>query len=94
MTAMLEVKIENGRIYSHIRGKWLFHTPEEEVRQRFVCWLVNNCGYPLENMVEEYKNQYSGGRGVRKTRADIVIFRTAEDKEKNYNAYIVVECKS
>ena len=91
---MLEVKIEKGKIYSFIRDKWLVCTPEEEVRQNLVCWLVNECGYPLENMVEEYKNQYSEGRGVRKTRADIVIFRTREEKEKNYNAYIVVECKA
>lgn len=91
---MLEVKIEKGKIYSFIRDKWLVCTPEEEVRQNLVCWLVNECGYPLENMMEEYKNQYSDGRGVRKTRADIVIFRTREEKEKNYNAYIVVECKA
>ena len=81
---MLEVKIEKGKIYSFIRDKWLVCTPEEEVRQNLVCWLVNECGYPLENMMEEYKNQYSDGRGVRKTRADIVIFRTREEKEKNY----------
>ncbi len=86
--------IENGKIYSFIRDKWLMHTPEEEVRQNLVCWLVNECGYPLENMVEEYKNQYSEGRGVRKTRADIVIFRSYEEKEKNYNAFIVIECKA
>lgn len=91
---MLEVKIENGKIYSFIRDKWLVCTPEEEVRQNLVSWLVNECGYPLENMSEEYKNQYSEGRGVRKTRADVVIFRTREEKEKNYNAYIVVECKA
>ena len=91
---MLKVKIENGKIYSFIRDKWLVCTPEEEVRQNLVCWLVNECGYPLENMMEEYKNQYSDGRGIRKTRADIVIFRTCEEKEKNYNAYIVVECKA
>ena len=91
---MLKVQTEKGKIYSFIRDKWLVCTPEEEVRQNLVCWLVNECGYPLENMMEEYKNQYSDGRGVRKTRADIVIFRTREEKEKNYNAYIVVECKA
>ncbi len=90
----LQVKKENGKIYSFIRDKWLICTPEEEVRQSLVAFLVNEYGYPLENMVEEYKNQYSSGRGVRKTRADIVIFKTKEEKEKNYNAYIVVECKA
>ena len=41
---MLEVKIEKGKIYSFIRDKWLVCTPEEEVRQNLVCWLVNECG--------------------------------------------------
>lgn len=91
---MLKVRKEDGKIYSFIRDKWLVCTPEEEVRQNFVCWLVNECGYPLENMLEEYKNQYAGGRGVRRTRADIVIFKSREEKENNYNAYIVVECKA
>ena len=30
---MLEVKRQNGKIYSHIRDKWLIETPEELVRQ-------------------------------------------------------------
>ena len=84
---------ENGKIYSHIREKMLVETPEELVRQEFVCTLVNDYGYPLSVMSEEYKADYKG-RGVRSTRVDILIFKSEEDKIKNYNAFIVVECKS
>ncbi len=92
---MLEVKInDEGRIYSFVRDKWLVCSPEERVRQGLVCWLVNERGYPLENMAEEVGNQHSGGRGVRRTRADLVVYRSREEKEKNYNAYIVAECKA
>ena len=38
----LSLQRENGKIYSHIRGKWLDETPEEFVRQTFVVDLVNN----------------------------------------------------
>ena len=89
---MLEVKREKGKIYSHIRERWLVETPEELVRQQFVCLLVNYFEYPFSVMREEYKTDHSG-RGVRSTRADIVIFKSVEDKEKNHNAYVVIECK-
>lgn len=30
---LLQVKRKDGKIYSHIRKKWLVETPEERVRQ-------------------------------------------------------------
>ena len=44
-------------------------------------------------MAEEYRTDYEG-RGIRSTRADIVIYKTKEYKENDYNAFIVVECKA
>lgn len=89
----LEVLEKDGKIFSHIRKMWLVKTPEEEVRQTFIVELVNKYGYPLEVMSEEYRTDYKG-RGVRSTRADIVIYKTKEDKENNYNAFVVIECKA
>ena len=85
--------IRNGKIYSFVREKWLVCTPEEEVRQRFVCTLVNDFGYPLSLMVEEYKPDMET-RGVRSTRADLVVYKTVEAKEKDHNAFIVIEFKA
>lgn len=92
---MSELKVieKDGKIYSHIRQKWLVKTPEEEVRQNLVVNFVNNFGYPLDVMTEEYRTDFEG-RGVRSTRADIVIYKSKEEKEKNHNAFIVVECKA
>ena len=42
-----------GQIYSPVRGKWLFETPEERVRQEWLCVLVNEYGYQLDQMAEE-----------------------------------------
>ncbi len=50
----LEVQRDsNGKIWSHIRQKWYLETPEERVRQEYVCALVNEYEYSLEQMEEE-----------------------------------------
>ena len=89
----LEIRKTNGKIYSFIRQKDLVCTPEEEVRQNFICKLVNDFGYPIELMAEEYSPDLKT-RGVRSTRADIVIYENEEKKSNDYNAFIVVECKA
>lgn len=93
MALKLEVQIDGNKIYSPLRDKWLVLTPEEQVRQNYVCRLVNVYGYSLEQMDEELKvnNSY---RGQGKARADIVIWKSKEDKQKNKAAFIVIECKA
>ncbi len=51
MSGNNQVKVErkNGEIYSHIRKKWLVETPEERVRQDYLCVLVNEYGYSQIN---------------------------------------------
>ena len=88
-----KVKIEKDKIYSFIRDKWLELTPEEQVRQKFVCHLMEHYGYILEQMGEELIVSNSS-RGQGKARADIVIWKSKEDKLANKNAFIVVECKA
>ena len=89
----MEIKIESNQIYSPIRDKWLVLKPEEEVRQRYVCRLVDSYGYDIKQMGEEVKVTNSQ-RGQGAARADIVIWRNEEDKRKGKNALIVVECKA
>ncbi|OLA73581.1 MAG: N-6 DNA methylase [Acinetobacter sp. CAG:196_36_41] len=89
----MEVQIDGNKIYSPLRDKWLVLTPEEQVRQNYICRLVNFYGYSLEQMDEELKVNNSH-RGQGKARADIVIWKTKEDKQKNKAAFIVVECKA
>lgn len=89
----MEIKTESNQIYSPIREKWLVLKPEEEVRQRYVCRLVDSYGYGIKQMGEEVKVTNSQ-RGQGAARADIVIWRNEEDKRKGKNALIVVECKA
>lgn len=89
----MEIKTESNQIYSPIRDKWLVLKSEEEVRQRYVCRLVDSYGYGIKQMGEEVKVTNSQ-RGQGAARADIVIWRNEEDKRKGKNALIVVECKA
>lgn len=88
----IEVKRDGkGKIWSHLRQKWLDETPEEFVRQSYLPVLVNEYGYSLDQMDEELEVT---GRGSGHARADFVIWRSAEDKANQKNPLIIVECKS
>jgi type I restriction enzyme M protein len=91
--AALEVKRdeEKGKIWSHIRKKWLQETPEETVRQEYLCSLVNEYGFGLDQIDEELEVT---GRGSGHARADFVIWRSAKDKADSNNPLIIIECKS
>lgn len=87
----LELKEKDGKIWSHIRKKWLIKTPEEIVRQRLLLILVNHYGFELDQIDEEVQMT---GRGSAQARADFVIWKTKEDKYSHKQAFIVVECKA
>lgn len=80
-----------GRIWSHVRQKWLVETPEEQVRQRFLCVLVSEYGFALGQIAEE---ENVVGRGAGQARADFVLWRTTQDKQDQKPPLIIVECKS
>lgn len=90
---LLEVKIVKDKIYSPIRKKELVLKPEEKVRQEFVAQLVNHYGFSLEQMSEEVQVNNSQ-RGQGKAQADIVVWKSIEDKQKGLSPIIVVECKA
>lgn len=54
---------------------------------------MNHYGYKLEQMSEELTVSNTS-RGLGKARADIVIWKSKEDKIASKNAFIVVECKA
>lgn len=89
----MEIKIEGNKIYSPIKNKWLVMKPEEEVRQKYICRLVDSYGYSLDQMDQEIQVSNSQ-RGQGAARADIVVWRSKEDKESKKYPLIVVECKA
>ncbi|QWG18716.1 N-6 DNA methylase [Bradyrhizobium sediminis] len=83
---------QGGKIWSHLRKKWLDETPEETVRQEYlVSTLLKEYGFSLGQIGEELEVT---GRGSGHARADFVIWRSAIDKSDLNSPLIVVECKS
>ena len=98
-TEQLTVQEKNGKIYCPLKDFWHVTTPEEKVRQTWVCKLVNEYGYSLEQMGQEIsvttsKKSNGEARGDGNARADLVIWKTKEDKLAEKRAFIVIELKA
>ena len=92
MPDQFRIRREKGKIWSHVRQKWLNETPEESVRQEYLCVLVNEYGFSVEQIDEEVSAP--GERGTKDARADFVIWRTIQDRRDGKTALIVIECKA
>ena len=89
----IQKRNNDKEIYAPLKSKWLVMKPEEEVRQKYICRLVDNYGYSLDQMDQEIQVSNSQ-RGQGAARADIVVWRSKEDKESKKYPLIVVECKA
>ena len=89
----MELKINGNKIFAPLKNKDLVLTPEERVRQEYICRLVNHYGYDLSQMDQELQVNNSH-RGQGKARADIVVWKSASAKSNEDAATIVVECKA
>ncbi|CAA0242478.1 N-6 DNA methylase [Tenacibaculum maritimum] len=91
----MEVQIDNkkNKIFAPLKDKWLVNTPEERVRQEYICRLVNHYGFQLNQMEQEVTVSNSQ-RGQGRAQADILIWKSAKDKTEENSPIIVVECKA
>lgn len=87
----LEIQIDkdNNKIYAPLLDKWISNSVEEELKQKFICRLVNIYGYSLNQLGQDVKIK-------KRYEADIVIWRNKLDKDKNIipSIIITVECKA
>ncbi len=89
----LQTNEEKNTIFAPLQNKDLIKTPEELVRQTYICTLVNQYGYALNQMEQELKlTDSERGRGA--ARADIVIWKSEQERKERKAAFIVVECKA
>ena len=89
----MDIQIKDNKIFAPLKNKWLVLKPEEEVRQKYICRLVNNYGFAIEQMTQELQvNNSQRGQGM--ARADIVVWKNLEDKQNNKSPIIIVECKA
>ena len=89
----METQIKEGKIFAPLKDKWLVLTPEEKVRQDYICRLVNSYGYSLDQMKQELTVAEGNTRGTGRAQADIVIWENPSVVEKE-NPVIVVECNN
>lgn len=91
----MNIQIKDNKIFAPLKGKWLVYKPEEEVRQKYICRLIDNYGYSIEQMDQEIQVSNSQ-RGQGAARADIVVWKSKEDKlaVPTKSPIIVVECKA
>jgi len=82
----LSVRRENDRltIFDPLRKKWLVLTPEEQVRQYLLQYLMQVKGYPKTLIAVEKKIKV----GAMDKRFDIVVYN------RNHEPWMLVECKA
>jgi type I restriction enzyme M protein len=92
---MMQVEINGNKIKAPLKGKdnWLVLTPEEKVRQEYICRLVNHYGYSLDQMQQEVTVAEGNKRGTGRASADIVVWRSKEEVFKKA-PLIAIECKA
>ena len=71
-------------IWDSLRKLYLVLTPEEWVRQHIIAYLLSECGFEAETIVEEYPVALNGTA----QRADIVVL------DNEARPYLLVECKA
>ena len=79
-------KVVDGQtfVWDPLRGRYLLLTPEEEVRQRAIAFLISHCGVLPHSIAQEYSVKINGTA----QRADIVVVG------KDLKPVILVECKA
>jgi len=92
---MLKVQIDDkkNKIFAPLKKKWFVNTPEERVRQEYICRLVNDYGFELNQMKQEVTVSNSQ-RGQGRAQADILVWKSVKDKIEENSPVTVVECKA
>ena len=93
MECTIKIDEKKNKIYSPLKEQWFVKTPEEEVRQEYICRLVSHYGFSFDQMKQEVTVSNSS-RGQGRAQADIVVWKTKADKNNDISPVIVVECKT
>ena len=80
----------DNRFFDYATGKEVRNNPEEEYRQLFEHILIDDLGYPKENIDIEVVLQRGAVRNAE--RADIVVYN--DNSHRQENAYIIIEIET
>ncbi len=81
-----KTRVENGKkfIFDPFRSKYLMLTPEENVRQHFARYLIEELAYPATLMMSEH----SLSLNKMNKRCDLIVF------DRSGAPLLLVECKA
>ena len=82
----LRTRVENNKkyIFDPFRSKYLVLTPEENVRQHFARYLIEELDFPASLMMTEHALTLN----KMKKRCDLIVFNTSGEP------VVLVECKA
>lgn len=79
-----------NRFYDYATGKEVRNNPEEAYRQLFEHILIDDLGYPKENIDIEVILQRGSNRNAEEV--DIVVYNSNIHRQEN--AYIIIEIET
>lgn len=88
---MMQIEIDENKIFAPLLNKWLVEKPEERVRQEYICRLINHYGFLTEQMAQDY---ISSDKSEVKIKYDIIVWKTTQDKNSNKKPLILIQCKA
>lgn len=85
----MQIEIKGNQIFAPLKNKWIPLTPEEKLKQEFICRLVNSYGYRLSQLGQDIQIK-------KRYKADIAIWKTEKEKTNQTipTIIITVECKA
>jgi len=83
-------------VYDEVRGRYVIATPEEQVRQQWLQWMIHELHYPKELLTVEKKLSelpHLFGKAVPERRLDILCY--AKEIHPSHLLYplLMIECK-
>ncbi|MFZ4863262.1 restriction endonuclease subunit M [Sphingobacterium sp. Mn56C] len=90
---MMQIEIKGNKIKAPLKGNdvWIARSPEEEIRQNYICRLVNTYGFTIQQMTQDY--DYSTLTD-KKINFDILVWKNETSRMDNEKPLICIECKS
>lgn len=87
----MEIKYRNSNkeIFAPLKNAWLVATPEEIIRQKTICRLVNDYGYDLKQMEQDLVVNHSS---FKRLKTSIIVWKTVQEYKEKKNPLIVIHC--
>ena len=85
-----------SQVFDEVRQKWVAATPEEQVRQHWLRWMVQRLHYPKELLAVEKEIKelpHLQGKSVPDRRVDILCYGKDVHPEHLLYPLLMIECK-